>query len=57
MAVTVAINVDTFIRECALDSVPVLQLFVVQHEFLAPAHKLRIHAYVSAGHVDRGEHE
>jgi hypothetical protein len=59
VAVNVVHNDDIFIREYALDNVPVLQLLVVQHEYLIPAHKLvrGAHAYVSVGHVDVGEHE
>ena len=57
MAIAVEINDDTFIREYALDNTPVLHLSVVQHENLKPPHTLRIHLYVSVGHVDEESHE
>ena len=57
MAIAVEINDETFIREYALDNTPVLHLSVVQHENLKPPHTLRIHLYVSVGHVDEESHE
>ena len=41
----------------ALDAMPVLQLFVEQHELATPAHTPLLQAYVFVRHVDAVLHE